>query len=114
MSGDELRNDLNEIAEKNQGHVFLEVTTRIDSDLNKKLPPRKRRWHSFEMRCIDFYITSLLWHSRLSTGFGNMLRKKKQAAGNATLYYYASVISPSFLRPVLQQTFDQEMCRPLL
>ena len=63
------RNDLNEIAEKNQGHVFLEVTTRIDSDLNKKLPRPKETLAQFRDGCIDFYITSLRWHSRLSAGF---------------------------------------------
>ena len=54
MSGDELRNDLNEIAEKNQGHVFLEVTTRIDSDLNKKLPRPKETLAQFRDEVYGF------------------------------------------------------------
>ena len=54
MSGDELRNDLNEIAEKNQGHVFLEVTTRIDSDLNKKLPRPKETLAQFRDEVYRF------------------------------------------------------------
>ena len=46
-----------ECEKKNQGHVFLEITTRIDSDLNKKLPRPKETLAQFRDSVYGFLQT---------------------------------------------------------
>ena len=53
-SGDELRN-LNVLGEENiPGSVFLEITTRVDSSLNKKLPRPKETLAQFRDAVYGF------------------------------------------------------------
>ena len=56
-SGDELRK-LNVLGEENiQGSVFLEITTRVDSALNKQLPRPKETLAQFRDAVYGFLQT---------------------------------------------------------